>query len=133
MIPERDKPVKMNPPQYLLLLQASTGALVELRAVNSKDFGLTHGPTELLGTFGLPGGMSVEDFTEKLALLTMVYDRLLPEFAARKPAVAPEIRKTADEFAQLPILDSFKKMSKPQRRMCFKTHLPPLSFDLFLG
>jgi hypothetical protein len=109
------QPVKMNPPHYLVRLNASTGALEEVRPATAKEFGQTHGPADLIGTFAMPQGMTVQEFMQKLDRLYKVYDALLPEFAARSAAVSQEAKTAAREFAQL-----FELLSEPPLRPYYR-------------
>jgi hypothetical protein len=101
------QPSKLWPPDFLLSLEAS-GRFEELRAVTSREFGQFHQPDEIIGTYGLPEGMTYEQYDQKLARLNEVYDVLLPEFSAGRSEVGPEIVSAAREFADL-----FDLLSEP--------------------
>jgi hypothetical protein len=91
----------------LLSLDAS-GRFEELRAVTSREFGQFHRPDEIIGTYGLPEGMTYEQYDQKLARLNEVYDVLLPEFGAGRSGVRPEVVSAAKEFTDL-----FDLLSEP--------------------
>lgn len=110
------RPVKMSPPQHIVFLRADTGSLVELRAITSKDFGQNHRPGELIGTFGIPEKMTVEDFIIKLDRLYGLYDILLPEFALRKTKTDPRIKAAAREFNAL-----FPLLSEPPLKPYYRS------------
>ena len=110
------QPVKISPPQYLVLLRPDTGSLVELKAVAPRDFGQTHKPGEMIGTFALPEKMTVEDFIIKLDRLYGLYDILLPDFALRKTKVDPRTRAAAREFNLL-----FPLLSEPPLKPYYRS------------
>lgn len=95
------QPVKMAPPQYMLTLNAVTGEREEFHAVTSKDFGLSHQRNELVGTFAIPDGMTVDEFSQKLDRLFEIYDELLPAFVQNEITPSDDIKKATDEFQQL--------------------------------
>lgn len=110
------QPVKMSPPQYLLSLRSDTGSLFELKAVAPRDFGQTHKPGEMIGTFALPEKMTVEDFIIKQDRLYGLYDILLPEFTLRKTKVDPRTKAAAREFNLL-----FPLLSEPPLKPYYRS------------
>jgi hypothetical protein len=93
--------VKMSPPQYLVLLRPDTGSLVELKAVAPRDFGQTHKPGEMIGTYALLAGMTSDQVLQATDRLYRLYDLLLPGFYARPMSAGQEIIKAAKEFKEL--------------------------------
>ncbi|MBN2369077.1 MAG: hypothetical protein JXO72_01175 [Vicinamibacteria bacterium] len=88
---------KIFTPHYLLSLRAD-GTFDELRAVTSKDFSQLHRADEIVGTHGLPEGLTLELYYQNLAQLYEVYDVLMPQFGAGRSAIGPEIMSAAKEF-----------------------------------
>ena len=94
------QPSKLWPPDLLLSLEAS-GRFEELRAVTSREFGQSRQPHELIGTYGMPEGMTYDQYVQKAARLSEVYDVLLPQFGAERSGVRPEVVSAAKEFTGL--------------------------------
>jgi hypothetical protein len=94
------QPSKIGPPAYLLSLQANS-KFDELRAVTAKDFNQSHRADEIIGTYGLPEGLTLELYYQKLARLNEVYDVLIPEFGGGRSGVSQEIMSAAKEFREL--------------------------------
>jgi hypothetical protein len=68
-------------PNYRATLSATTGKFEELKAVEPPDLGVPADPADSLGTFGLPDGMTSEQYLELQNRLYDGYDALLPLFA----------------------------------------------------
>ena len=95
------QPTNLWPPDYIMELNASTGKFKELKAVLPRDFGQTDTPETMIGSSGIPDGMSLEEYDRKETRLYEVYDILLPHFIAQKGSVVPDVALVAKEFKQL--------------------------------
>jgi hypothetical protein len=105
------QPVQLGPPQYVIRLDAATGGMLELRKVEPKDFQQSHNPGDIIGTFGMPAGLTTEEFMARRAALYKAYDALLPEFAAGRSRVSPDIKSQAVDFQKM-----FSLLSEPPLR-----------------
>jgi len=89
---------RIAPPNYLERIDAATGSLIELRAVEPSDFGLRDAPNEPIGAIRLDDDMTPERYLELRTALFGLYDRLLPHFAAGRAQLGDESRNDAREF-----------------------------------
>jgi hypothetical protein len=89
--------VELATPEYLVVFNADSGKLAELRQFGVA--GSAENPVDADGAMlgSLPNQTSVED-EERLWL---IYDALLPSFAAGTRGVPWELRASADEFRSL--------------------------------
>lgn len=102
------QPVQLQAPRYRLFLNPFTGVLEELKAVTGRDFGLGDPGEAPIGSFGLPQGMTADDYMGKLERLFTLYDQLLPLFGGTPPPKSHYLKKIGDEFHQL-----FNELSEP--------------------
>lgn len=97
-------------PGHRALLNAATGELLEMKAVTPSELGVNDPPGKILGTFGLPKGMSSEQYLVEQGQLYDAYDVLLPAWAAGSKAAdaGTRVRAAAREFTGL-----FARVSEP--------------------
>ena len=94
--------LRLRAPRYVTLLDAATGKLVELRAVNPGEFGQKHAKGEVIGAYDmLPGRRTPDQIHALRAQLEVAYDDLLPLFAADQTGGPREIKETAAAFRSL--------------------------------
>jgi hypothetical protein len=102
------EPTQLAPPAHALLLQAEHGQFVELRAVNSADFGQKHPAHQPIGSVAMPAGWNYETYLEHQTRFYKLVDYLLPYFTAQTNSLSQEGRHFAREY-----LDLFQKLSEP--------------------
>jgi hypothetical protein len=76
----RDQGLFLYPPSYRALILARDGHFKELRSMTPAEVSLSDDPTKPLGTYGLPPGMTPDEFTTRKERLLTAYDALLPSF-----------------------------------------------------
>lgn len=102
------QPIVLYPPIFLTTLHADSGQLDMLRSVEPRNFGQAHGRDDPIGTFGMPSGMTVDEFIEKRSTLYETYDVLLPAFARGVTPGDPKLKRAAQDYTTL-----FELLSEP--------------------
>jgi hypothetical protein len=93
--------VKAAPPHFLERLDPTAGTLIELLGVTPDYFHQHDQPSQLLGVFRLPVGMTAQEYLDRRRQLFSLYDRLLPYFAQDDKSVEGVDRYSAQEFLAL--------------------------------
>jgi hypothetical protein len=103
-------PVELGPPDYMVTLRVADGRLETLQSLDgarSPDAP----PDTSIGTFGLPEGMTAEEFLNRQLELFAAYDVLLPLFDSAETNVGQNGRDWAKHFQRL-----FEMVSEPPLR-----------------
>ena len=102
--------LQLLPPMHRAVLDAATGKVLEMRKVTPSELGVPDDPGTVLGVFGLPKGMSSEEFLKEQGQLRDAYDVLLPYYAAGMGLgeAGSRAQKAASEFLRL-----FPRVTEP--------------------
>lgn len=93
---------RMAPPHAIAWLDPASGALVSVASVSPGDFGQQHGPTEFMGEFKLPPGLTGDQYLVLRKRLFQLYDLLFPAWAANPSTQGHALLQgAAHEFLQI--------------------------------
>ena len=113
------QPVRLAPPHYVATLDAKTGELLELQRVHPSEFNQKHAPADEIGTFGLPKGVTFEDFTRMRSQMDAVGDLLAKAFVRKGGRPNDAERQAAgiylnlfDSLAEPPLLPYYEFMGR---------------------
>jgi hypothetical protein len=84
-----------------VIVDPANGQFGELRSVQGQDFGQTYVPGQIIGKYGMPPGVTPEEFLPKRAELYADLDALLPAFAASQQTLDGSTLEAAKEFKEL--------------------------------
>jgi hypothetical protein len=106
------QPAILFPPHYLVMLSATTGDLMEIRKITPEEFGQ---PSQAVGTFALPDGMTLDEYKKMLDRLYALYDILIPAFASGRDQadtgtemLAKEFERTFSILGERPLLPYYR-------------------------
>ena len=95
------QPAILYPPRFLVRLSATAGDVVEQREVLPEEFGQASTPSEVIGTYALPDGMTLDEYKKMLDRLYALYDILIPAFASGKSPAGSDTVLAANEFRRI--------------------------------
>jgi hypothetical protein len=99
-------------PSFRIDLDAATGGVLDATPIAPSDLGVADEPGKTLGRFGLPKGVSPEDYVKAREALLDAYDRLLgpwyagevpPETGRSSRAAAPEMKRVFAVVGEPPL------------------------------
>lgn len=99
---QRGTGLLLSAPNFVAVLSATTGEVLEKGPVTPDKLGVRNKPGEVLGAFRMPEKMSSEEYSAERERLYDAYDALLLAWAAeQRPGADPRVRNTAREFTRL--------------------------------
>lgn len=92
------KGVELAPPDHLVTMNASTGAVDRLEAVSPSTFQQSDSPDKPLGIYAMSSGWTFDVYMAKQDRLFSALDTLLPAFASGIIPKAAKDRGAAEEY-----------------------------------